>query len=288
MARIRTIKPEYWTDERVGECSIPARLLFIAAWNFADDHGGLDRSPKQLKAQAFPYDAIDCEPLVQELLSQRLLIEYEVSGKKYLHIRGFRKHQKNEKPAAPRFPVYRDGTDGASGAPATSSGTTDTSSGGTDSSGGSSARSSGSSSSSLEGKIKEGKKNTERAAQQPEPGEFVEIRKAYPKRTGSHRWHDALGAFRARVTEGVDPKAMLAGVQRYAEFIRGTGKEGTEYVQQAATFLGKNRSFEQPWKPPPKPETAHDRMHRMLNGTDETRVIEYEREPFEPKKLPGH
>jgi hypothetical protein len=106
MARIRTIKPDFWTDDRVGECSVSARLLFVATWNFADDHGGLDRSAKQLKAQAFPYDNIDCEPLVQELLQARLLIEYEVDGKKYLHIKGFRTHQKVEKPAKPRVPLY--------------------------------------------------------------------------------------------------------------------------------------------------------------------------------------
>lgn len=106
MARLRTVKPEFWTDERVGEVSVTARLLFIATWNFADDHGGLDRSAKQLKAQAFPYDNIDCEPLIQELLQVGLLIEYEVGGKKYLHINGFRKHQKVEKPAKPRIPLY--------------------------------------------------------------------------------------------------------------------------------------------------------------------------------------
>lgn len=108
MARLRTIKPEYWTDERVGECSVSARLLFIAAWNFADDHGGLDRSAKQLKAQAFPYDQVDCEPLIQELLHQGLLIEYEIGGKKYLHIKGFGTHQKVEKKGRPRVPVYEE------------------------------------------------------------------------------------------------------------------------------------------------------------------------------------
>ena len=55
MARIRTVKPEFWTDRRVGECSPNARLLFIATWNFADDHGGLDRSAKQLKAQGYRF-----------------------------------------------------------------------------------------------------------------------------------------------------------------------------------------------------------------------------------------
>lgn len=106
MARIRTIKPEFWTDEAVGEVSPNARLLFIGTWSFADDHGGIDRSAKQLKAQVFPYDSIDCEPLVQELLGVGLLVEYEVSGKKYLHIKGFAQHQKVEKPGKPRVPVY--------------------------------------------------------------------------------------------------------------------------------------------------------------------------------------
>jgi hypothetical protein len=106
MARVRTVKPEFWTDRRVGECSVSARLLFIAALNFADDEGGLDRSAKQLKAQAFPYDDIDCEPLVQELLSVGLLIEYEVGGDKYLHIKNFRKHQRIDKPQKARIPVY--------------------------------------------------------------------------------------------------------------------------------------------------------------------------------------
>ena len=106
MARLRTIKPEFWSDERVGECSPMARLVFIASWNFADDYGGLDRSPKQLKAQAFPYDAIDVEPLVQELIRMGLFIEYTVEGKNYLHINGFLKHQRVEKPARRRIPLY--------------------------------------------------------------------------------------------------------------------------------------------------------------------------------------
>lgn len=106
MARIRTIKPEFWTDRRVGECSTNARLLFVAAFNFADDEGGLDRSAKQLKAQAFPYDSIDCEPLVQELIEVGLVIEYEVGGDKYLHIKNFRKHQRIDKPQPARIPIY--------------------------------------------------------------------------------------------------------------------------------------------------------------------------------------
>jgi hypothetical protein len=82
--------------------------VYIATWNFADDQRGLDRSAKQLKAQAFPYDNLDCEPLIQELLRAGCLVEYESGGKKYLHISKFRKHQKVEKPALPKYPVYEE------------------------------------------------------------------------------------------------------------------------------------------------------------------------------------
>ena len=39
MARIRTVKPDIWTDEKFVELSPLARLLFIGLWNFADDEG---------------------------------------------------------------------------------------------------------------------------------------------------------------------------------------------------------------------------------------------------------
>lgn len=121
-------------------------------------------------------------------------------------------------------------------------------------------------------------KKPDRAAAQPESGEFAEIRREYPKRAGSQRWHDALGAYRARVREGTSPQAILLGVRRYAAFIRATGKERTEHVQQAATFLGKNRGYELPWHPPAKPETPGQRLLRTLNGDDDSRVIEHEPE----------
>lgn len=106
MARIRTIKPDFWTDDKLTECSLSARLLFIGTWNFADDNGNLDRSAKQIKARVFPVDNIDCGPLLAELITQGLLIEYSVSGKNYLHIHGFAKHQLINRPSKPTCPAY--------------------------------------------------------------------------------------------------------------------------------------------------------------------------------------
>jgi hypothetical protein len=49
MARIRTVKPEFWTSEQVMELSPLARLAFIGMWNFCDDAGVHTASAKRLK-----------------------------------------------------------------------------------------------------------------------------------------------------------------------------------------------------------------------------------------------
>ena len=108
MARIRSIKPEYWSDDSVTACSMPARLLFIGLWNFADDAGNLDRSAAQIKARVFPVDRVNCEPLVNELLTHGLLREYSVTGRKYLNIPGFVEHQVINRPSKPSCPAYDD------------------------------------------------------------------------------------------------------------------------------------------------------------------------------------
>ena len=108
MARLRTIKPDFWTDEKLTECSLSARLLFIGTWNFADDNGNLDRSSKQIKARVFPLDNLDCEPLILELLEKELLVEYEYEDRLYLHIQGFNKHQLINRPSKPQCPLYDD------------------------------------------------------------------------------------------------------------------------------------------------------------------------------------
>lgn len=100
MARIRTIKPEFWTSEQVMECSAMARLLFIGIWNFCDDAGNHPMSPKTIKALVFPGDditALAVEGLLAELVSNRLITIYEAASKQYLHVNGWH-HQKIDRP----------------------------------------------------------------------------------------------------------------------------------------------------------------------------------------------
>ena len=106
MARIRSIKPEFWTSEQVMECSPNARLLFIGLWNFCDDAGRHPVSAKQIKALIFPADDLSAEDvrgMVDELSENGLISLYVVGGKEYFQITGWH-HQKIDKPQAPKYP----------------------------------------------------------------------------------------------------------------------------------------------------------------------------------------
>src|SRR6516225_1279453 len=105
MARIRTIKPEFWSDEKLAECTLGARLLFIGTWNFADDEGRMEYSPKRLKMQVFPGDDIDVVALVEELAKYKLVILYRVGDRDYLAIPNFRKHERVDHPRASSIPA---------------------------------------------------------------------------------------------------------------------------------------------------------------------------------------
>ncbi|WP_085631533.1 DnaT-like ssDNA-binding domain-containing protein [Pseudomonas sp. R16(2017)] len=99
MARIRTVKPEFWSSEQVMSCRPLARLLFIGLWNFCDDGGNHPLAPRTIKALVFPGDDITADEvsgLLGELEGAGLIQSYWVDGKNYFHVRGW-KHQKIEK-----------------------------------------------------------------------------------------------------------------------------------------------------------------------------------------------
>jgi len=101
MARIRSIKPEFWTSEQVVECSPTARLLFVGLWTFADDGGVIPDSWKRIKMQVFPGDEFgktDIERMVSELLSVGLLRRFYEEDQAFLLIKGWH-HQKIERPS---------------------------------------------------------------------------------------------------------------------------------------------------------------------------------------------
>ncbi|WP_447726835.1 DnaT-like ssDNA-binding domain-containing protein [Enterobacter asburiae] len=96
MARIRTIKPEFWTDEDMSEVSEAACLLAIGLLNYADDEGYFNANPKLIKATVFPIreQSGSIPVLMQELSSVGYISLFSgQDGKIYGLVNNFAKHQ---------------------------------------------------------------------------------------------------------------------------------------------------------------------------------------------------
>jgi hypothetical protein len=98
----------------------------------------------------------------------------------------------------------------------------------------------------------------------PEPSAadaaFERAWELYPERFGGNSKKDAHTKWKASIRKAVAPEEMLAGVERYANFIRATGKEGTEYVMQAGRFFGTGEHWKEDWRVP------SDHVDRRRNG----------------------
>lgn len=94
MARIRTIKPEFFKNEQLAELPMIARMLFIGLWTQADRRGRLLDRPKRIKAEVLPYDKADVDQLLTSLQEAGLIIRYECQGFEAIQILSFEKHQR--------------------------------------------------------------------------------------------------------------------------------------------------------------------------------------------------
>jgi hypothetical protein len=90
MARIRTIKPEFFTSEDIVGLSPLARLLYVALWCEADKEGRLVWKPATFKLRYLPGDSVDVVALCKELTDGKLVILY---GEGYAYIPSFKAHQ---------------------------------------------------------------------------------------------------------------------------------------------------------------------------------------------------
>jgi hypothetical protein len=97
--RSRNIKPGFFKNEILAECSPLARLLFAGLWCIADREGRLKDRPKRLKAELLPYDNCDVEKLLADLASKQdrnhepaFIIRYG-NGERYIQILHFLSHQ---------------------------------------------------------------------------------------------------------------------------------------------------------------------------------------------------
>lgn len=128
MARIRTIKPEIFSDSKTGTLSGDAFKLFLGLLSFSDDRGVIEFDLLEWKGRIFPYleggrDQII--PLFQEITSRGLatMFEYSESPREssralanpreprrhFVCIQNFAKHQKVDHPGPSIIPGWKAG-----------------------------------------------------------------------------------------------------------------------------------------------------------------------------------
>lgn len=111
MARIRTIKPEFWDSPDTAKASLRARLLYISMWNLADDYGIGDGNFKRIVGFAFPNDEIgvsEIPRLIAEVSRTFSVMFFEHEGRPYYWIPSWETHQRTEKRAKQRVPFPED------------------------------------------------------------------------------------------------------------------------------------------------------------------------------------
>ena len=109
MARIRSIKPEFFTSETLARVPKSARLTFIGLWTYADDNGvGLDNF-RLIAAALYPLEEdvvqtlADVADELQTLEKVGVIQRYSAAGKRLFFVTSWDEHQKISHPAKPRY-----------------------------------------------------------------------------------------------------------------------------------------------------------------------------------------
>jgi len=110
MARIRSIKPDFWKSESIARLPIRTRLTFIALWSYVDDNGVGRDNEKLIAAELYPLedDPREAVEMVREdlaiLARESRVCRYEVDGKRFLSVVNWSEHQKIDRPNKARYP----------------------------------------------------------------------------------------------------------------------------------------------------------------------------------------
>ena len=111
MARIRTIKPEFWQHPKVMAVSRDARLLFLGLLNEVDDEGRMRWSAKRVAGVVFPGDddvtSNEVESWAVALERAGLIVRYADDHGPLIAMPGFTEHQKVDRARASNLPAPR-------------------------------------------------------------------------------------------------------------------------------------------------------------------------------------
>lgn len=106
MARIRTIKPEFWGDEKLAPLPALARLVFLGLISMADDAGRLVDNVKSIDGFIFPETEETSRDSLDTLASSGRIVRYKSeSGQRIIQVANWLKHQKVDKPSRYTLPA---------------------------------------------------------------------------------------------------------------------------------------------------------------------------------------
>ena len=103
--RIRSVKPEFWTDRICGRWPADLKLFYVGLWNFADDDGRFEWEPQLIRAALYPFHPqTNVDGMLCQLRASGRVASYVVAGQRYGHIPRFREHQHPDKPRSSQLP----------------------------------------------------------------------------------------------------------------------------------------------------------------------------------------
>lgn len=239
MARIRTIKPSFFTSLTITALSFRCRLGFVGLWTHVDDAGRCVYEPRLIRAAIFPLDdtvsVADVADDVASMIAAGLVTLYEVNDRKYLQINGFAEHQhinrarKSELPA-PDAGVLTEPSVNPHGVVTEVWG--------------------------QEGKGKERKgKEKAKRGEMPRGGWVASAVEVWTREIGVER-HARMGELVGPAVKVYGEAAVLAAIAKYAEWRRGKLHEFGEKVPGLPYFAANLRMFVPRNLLPQTPEAA--------------------------------
>jgi hypothetical protein len=239
----RIVREGIITSESVNALTWAEEVFYRRLHSVVDDYGRFSANLSLLRAACYPLRLNDVSDRdvgkwLAVCATKALVTVYQVDGKRYLEVQKFGQRARAEKSRYP--PPPSDGQPLANGSPSDDQ----------------LAANCLSSAPVVVVEVEDEDEGVcDKAAARKNrshvlPDGFEIFWNAYPKRAGNNPTETAVKCYRARIAEGHTAQEIFDGAVRYARFCRLTGKEGTEYVLQAKTFLGPQKPFKQSWDGP--------------------------------------
>lgn len=246
MARIRTVKPSFFTDEDLATAPLTVMVTFPGLWTHCDDEGRCLDDARLIKAAVYPLrDGVPLRRVEADLtwLAQEgKILRYEAEGKRYIQVVNWH-HQRISKPQASLFPAppesavipepFRESTGSDTGTVTNHS--------------------------PLERKGigKEGKPPLTPPLPSVAERSFAAFWQIYPRHVGKEAAHRA---WQRAIQRTRDPQRLLDGARRYASDPNLPADR--QFIPYPATWLNQGRWDDEPL--PPRPLSEQSRTERNV------------------------